>query len=97
MDNKIRITYQTEHSNLKCLFCLCLFCLRDGYHKKFSHQERESRVGIFYKEGNSTVKWTVTQYHAKNERGASRTYPLNLTGIVPPETLSVQDWVQESL
>ena len=52
---------------------------------------------FFYKEGNSTVKWTVTQYHAKNERAAPKIYPLNLTGIVPPETLSVQDWVQESL
>ena len=44
---------------------------------------------FFYKEGNSTVKWTVTQYHAKNERAAPKTYSLN--------HLSVQDWVQESL
>ena len=31
---------------------------------------------FFYKEGNSTVKWTVTQYHAKNERTAPKTYTL---------------------
>ena len=31
---------------------------------------------FFYKEGNSTVKWTVTQYHAKNERAAPKTYSL---------------------
>ena len=34
---------------------------------------------FFYKEGSSTVKWTVTQYHAKNERAAPKTYSLNLT------------------
>ena len=38
-------------------------------------------MGIFYKEVNSTVKWTVTQYHAKNERAAPKTHSLNLTGI----------------
>ena len=39
-------------------------------------------MGIFFhKEGNSTVKWTVTQYHAKNERAAPKTYSPNLPDV----------------
>ena len=36
---------------------------------------------FFYKEGNSTVKWTVTQYHAKNERAAPKTHTPNLPEV----------------
>ena len=39
---------------------------KGGTRKVFSQQEREVEEGnILIKEGTNTVKWTVTQYHAK--------------------------------